>query len=280
MVKVMIEGLKLFMEIDTGSAATVISKDVYLKNFKYLSITRSHKKLIVVNGEKLSIFGEISVEATLNNLTYKGKLIILDCGINFTPLLGRDWLEMFYPDWRNNFMAVESVRTLKSDISLEQTISYKADLTFKSNQPIFKRAYEVPFKIRDKFVAHLDMLESQGVISPIKASEWASPVIAVLKKDNDIRMVIDCKVAIGSHVLKAHKHQLKLAPEHLGRSKVFITRNETAKRRRDSVDLEEEFRGFPDGPLTLDVGAPTLDRRFLSVRSPIVTRSRKNRLID
>ncbi|XP_055609236.1 uncharacterized protein LOC129756399 [Uranotaenia lowii] len=162
---------------------------------------------------------------------------------------------------------------LKADSNLENTIRYKADLTFKSDHPIFKRAYEVPFKIRDQFITHLDMLESQGVISPVKASEWASPVIAVLKKDNDIRMI-----SIVSHVLTAHKHQLKMAHLPVGRSKVFVSRNSTSKRRRDSVDNEEEFLGFPDGSVGLD--AASLDKQMISGRSPILTRSRKRRLLD
>lgn len=45
------------------------------------------------------------------------------------------------------------------------------------------------------------MLEQQKVISPIKASEWASPVIVVVKKDDDIRMVIDCKVSINKAIV-------------------------------------------------------------------------------
>lgn len=54
-----------------------------------------------------------------------------------------------------------------------------AELIVKPEQPIFKRAYQVPYKIKDKFLAHLDMLEEQGVITPVKASKWASPVIAI-----------------------------------------------------------------------------------------------------
>ncbi|XP_055606015.1 uncharacterized protein K02A2.6-like [Uranotaenia lowii] len=300
MVEVIVEGKKLLMEVDTGSAASVISMAIYLKQLSYITVTKSSKKLVVVNGAKLSIFGEISVEARLNSLVYKLKLIILQSDINFTPLLGRDWLELFYPEWRTNFVPCKNIMALKTDLSLEQTISnikskfdkvftqnfsepitgYKADLTFKSYQPIFKRAYEVPFKIRDQFVKHLDMLESQGVISPVKASEWASPVIAVLKKDNDIRMVIDCKIAIGNHVLTAHKHQLKMAHVPLGRSRVFVSRNNNCKRRRDSLDSEAEFQGFPDEPLSLDVAASAMDKRITNGRSPIITRSRKRRLME
>lgn len=66
-------------------------------------------------------------------------------------------------------------------------------MQLKHDQPIFKKAYTVPYKLKDKLDRHLNMLEQQNVITSIKASEWASPVIVVVKKDQDIRMVIDCK---------------------------------------------------------------------------------------
>ena len=60
------------------------------------------------------------------------------------------------------------------------------------------------------FNEHLDMLESLGVITPIKASEWASPVIAIVKKDGDLRMVIDCEVSLNK-ILISNTYPLPLA---------------------------------------------------------------------
>ncbi|XP_062700489.1 uncharacterized protein LOC115262113 [Aedes albopictus] len=70
----------------------------------------------------------------------------------------------------------------------EPVVGYEGDLVLKSDQPIFKKAYTVPYKLKEKMEKHLEMLEQQKVITPIKASEWASPVIVVVKKDQDIRM--------------------------------------------------------------------------------------------
>ncbi|XP_058840066.1 uncharacterized protein K02A2.6-like [Topomyia yanbarensis] len=62
-------------------------------------------------------------------------------------------------------------------------IGFEADLVSKDNTPIFKRAYEVPFRLREKVIEYLGKLEKENVITPIKTSEWASPVVVVPKKD-------------------------------------------------------------------------------------------------
>lgn len=148
---------------------------------------------------------------------------------------------------------------------------YEAELTFKSSQPIFKKAYQVPYNIKDKFLVHLDTLEKQEIITPIQASEWASPVIAVVKKDGEIRMIL-----VGKHTTNAHRHQLKVAYES-NRGKVRVQcpmeqHSGTSKRRRTSLDDEEDFEGFSNSQD--ESGRPRKKKIRAPERSPIVTRSK------
>lgn len=94
----------------------------------------------------------------------------------------------------------------------EPIAGFEAQLTLKSEQPVFRKPYQIPFKIKEKFMEHLSMLENQGVITPIQASEWASPVIAVMKKDGEVRMVIDCKVSLNK-ILIPNTFPLPLAED-------------------------------------------------------------------
>lgn len=88
----------------------------------------------------------------------------------------------------------------EKDFSLP-IVGYEAELVLKSDVPIFKKAYNVPYRLKDKVIEYLDKLERQNVITPIKISEWASPVVIVMKKNNDIRLVIDCKVSINKVII-------------------------------------------------------------------------------
>lgn len=78
---------------------------------------------------------------------------------------------------------------------------FRAELVMNSETPIFKKAYEVPYRLRDAVSVYLDKLEHEKVITPIDTSEWASPIIIVKKKNNDIRLVIDCKVSINKFLI-------------------------------------------------------------------------------
>lgn len=231
-VEAIVQSRKLSMEIDTGSAVSVISEMLYNNIFRHVPVLTCNKRLMVVNGDKLSVAGRISVEVLLNGFKRKVDLIVLKTGQDFIPLIGRNWLEFFFPDWKNNFANKHEINNLAVDVVPSDIVSqmknkyskifskdfsepilgYEADLVFKPEQPIFKRPYQIPYKLKEKFVEHLDMLEKQGVITPVKASEWASPVIAVVKKDDEIRMVIDCKVSLNK-ILIPNTYPLPLAQD-------------------------------------------------------------------
>lgn len=232
MVEVVVEDQKLHMEIDSGSAVSVISDIDYLEYFGTVPISTCDRQLVVVNGDRLQIVGEIKVRVELKGQASYQKLIILECDKNFVPLVGRTWLDVYYPDWRAGFVPETSVNNLNVREGTDQIVQhlklkysklfnkdfsepiegYEGELLLKHDQPIFRKAYTVPYKLKDKLVQHLEMLEQQNVISPLKASEWASPVIVVIKKDQDIRMVIDCKVSI-NQVIVPNSYPLPLAQD-------------------------------------------------------------------
>ena len=59
---------------------------------------------------------------------------------------------------------------------------------FKANvntnaAPRFNRARSVPYALRDKVDQELDRLTKEGTLEPVEISEWAAPIVAVLKSD-------------------------------------------------------------------------------------------------
>lgn len=71
----------------------------------------------------------------------------------------------------------------------------------KDDTPIFKKDYDVPNRLKDKVSVYLDKLDREKVITPIDTSEWASPIIIVMKKNDEIRLVIDCKVSLNKMIV-------------------------------------------------------------------------------
>lgn len=87
-----IEGKLLSMEIDCGSAVSVINKSQYFSIFNK-SLQKCNKNLAVVNGSKLNVLGEVRVMVRFKGKEANLKLLVLNCENNFIPLLGRSWLD-------------------------------------------------------------------------------------------------------------------------------------------------------------------------------------------
>ena len=68
--------------------------------------------------------------------------------------------------------------------------------------PIFKKARPVPFAIEERYNEELEKLEKQGIIQKVEFSEWASPVVPVVKPNsNKIRICGDYACTINKHLI-------------------------------------------------------------------------------
>ncbi|XP_058457000.1 uncharacterized protein K02A2.6-like [Malaya genurostris] len=252
------------MEVDSGSAVTVMSKADFYKRLGHITLNQCKKRLVVINGSSLNVLGKILVIVSLNGKSVQLELIILDCSHRFVPLLGRDWLDVLCEDWRKQISSVFSIKFDNCFSNTEQIISdmkskfckifdndfslpisgFEAELVINDNQPIFRKAYEVPYRLRDKINEHLNELERVGIITPIKTSLWASPVIAVIKKDGSIRLVIDCKVSINK-VMIPNTYPLPTAQDlfaSLAGCKIFCSLDLTAA--YTQMNLSEKSRKY------------------------------------
>ena len=62
---------------------------------------------------------------------------------------------------------------------------------FVMNLQYLKKARPVPFAIRDKYEAALNKLVEEDIIEKVNHSEWAPPIVPVIKPDGSIRMCAD-----------------------------------------------------------------------------------------
>ncbi|XP_051983106.1 uncharacterized protein K02A2.6-like [Xyrauchen texanus] len=74
---------------------------------------------------------------------------------------------------------------------IEATVSLKPQF-----QPRFCHARNVPYALKPKVEAELNRLLELGVISPVTCSEWATPIVPVVKRNGDVRICGDFKVTV------------------------------------------------------------------------------------
>ncbi|UYV73340.1 K02A2.6-like [Cordylochernes scorpioides] len=85
---------------------------------------------------------------------------------------------------------------------------HKAHLILKKDaNPRFFRARNVPYIIRNAIEKELENLEAQGVIKKIERSDWATPIVPIMKKNGHVRICGDFKITLNP-VLKIDQYPL------------------------------------------------------------------------
>ena len=210
-----IDGRSTLMEVDTGASVSVMALGTLEKKLPALKsrLTECSTSLFSYSGKAIPVIGEVEVEVKVAESTepqkmHKLPLVVVD-GEGHT-LLGRSWLREIRLDWHNLFVVngVQSpcgstVKRLE-DILEEHKAVFEEGLGTYSGPhvsirvkpdavPKFCKVRPVPYAQREAVEEELARLERQGIIEPVQHSEWASPVVTVLKADRSIRLCGDYK---------------------------------------------------------------------------------------
>ncbi len=121
------------------------------------------------------------------------------------PSLGRDPLPLLEP-WQNMFtnsIAATTGGYIMNDFSevfdegLGHLKDFKVSLVMQDNAvPVFCKARSVPLALRAKVDKEIDRLESEGIIEKVKFSQWATPVVPIVKKSGEVRLCGDHKATV------------------------------------------------------------------------------------
>ena len=128
-------------------------------------------------------------------------------------LFGRDWLMELRVDWCELYRVHQSVSL--QDIFSNHAPMFKEELgeakgvTAKlhvSNtvKPCFCRARTVPHALKIKVEQALQQLIDEKVIESITMSDWAAPIVPVLKPDGSVTICGDYKVTINKAANQVH----------------------------------------------------------------------------
>jgi hypothetical protein len=204
-----VNGKHLKMELDTGSARSVISREDFVKHFKGLKLEKSDITLKMYSGGVINPLGCVQVSVILKGIEETVPLYIVQNG--GPPLLGQQWMNaLFYTQWleksvqhfesqfpqkaiqtilgKYKSVFSEDVGTLKD---IKAKFSLKPDAKLK-----FCKARPVPHSLKPAVDIKLDRLRNLGILKPVDHSEWATPIVVVPKKDKTVRICGDFKVAL------------------------------------------------------------------------------------
>ncbi|CAK1589223.1 unnamed protein product, partial [Parnassius mnemosyne] len=206
--EVMVRGVTLSMEVDSGSGVSALPARIWYMYFsRNLSLGESNKTLYTYSGSALRLLGMCYLPVTYNNVTHNIKFYVVENGP--VPLLGRDFMTKFnFAFISLNYCSVDKEKFILSKYKtlfsggLGTFNKYKLTLHLKEGvTPKFFKARPVPFALKDKVSAELDRLVRAGILKPVSYSNYASPIVAVLKKNNDVRICGDYSMTINKALI-------------------------------------------------------------------------------
>ena len=120
-------------------------------------------------------------------------------------LLGRNWLQSLQLDWsevhRINSSRLQEVLNKHTSVfrdELGTLKGFKAKIYVDpSVTPRFHKARSVPYAMLHLVEEELERLQQSGIIEPVQYSDWAAPIVPVLKSDkSSVRICGDFKTTV------------------------------------------------------------------------------------
>ena len=202
-VDIKVNGKPTQMEIDTGASLSLVSEHTFRECWPELGLVSSAVTLHSYSGEAIPVLGTVDVvvrhndqEATLPLLVVKGEGPSL-VGRNWLRVLRLNWHEIF---WLHNVSLKEVLQKHRVvfERGLGRATGYEAKILINPDAtPRFCKARTIPYFFRKKVEKELDRLVDEGTLEPVEHSEWAAPIVAVLKQDKQsVRICGDFKQTV------------------------------------------------------------------------------------
>ena len=93
--------------------------------------------------------------------------------------------EQLMKEYAHLFNGIGTLKNFEVKLNIDDTVP-----------PVAQTTRRIPFYMQQKFSDALDTLESDGIIEKLSdATSWVSPLVVIPKKDGEIRLCIDMRMA-------------------------------------------------------------------------------------
>ena len=208
---------QLRMEIDTGASVSLISEQTFqtLWTKKHApGLRRPEVQLRTYSGERLRVLGELDVKVRYGNQVAVLPLIVVRG--EGPSLLGRNWMMTLRLHWENLFRTeqphnVQEERKAYLDVLARYPGLFReelgllkgtaASLELKPDaKPRFYKSRPIPYAYKETVETEMKRLQKEGTIEPVTFSEWAAPIVPVMKQNGSVRICGDYRLTINQAI--------------------------------------------------------------------------------
>ncbi|XP_043240800.1 uncharacterized protein K02A2.6-like [Amphibalanus amphitrite] len=180
----------LRMLADTGSAMSILPLSVYRKQFRHLPLLPTAVRLEAYGGSSLLVQGvvQVTVQAENGNSS-QVSLYVVDAGV---PLLGRDLQEKLKLSVIHGATVCAIQEQMPEELPSLTGFVHRVRLKTEVN-PVQQRLRPLPYAVREEVRDHLLKLQQAGVIEPVDASPWISPIVVSRRRNGKLRLCVDLR---------------------------------------------------------------------------------------
>ena len=189
-------------EIDTGSPYTIMGNDTVKRIFWCCVLDRSKVKIRSFTGHSVQVLGTMDVNMKFRDRLFEARIIVTEYQHN---LLGRDLIDKLGV-LTINLVKEADTDTMKAALDRHPKL-FKEELgKLKGIQakmhvdgeraPIFFKPRPLPYSTRKKAEEELQRLKQNEVTEPVEYSDWAAPIVPVLKPNGQVCICGDYKVTV------------------------------------------------------------------------------------
>ena len=208
-----IAGKPIQMELDTGAAVSLLPHNLYVENFSHMPLEDTPVVLKTYGGERLMPEGKLNV-----NVDYLGQVVhtsLYVVKVDGPALFGRDWLRLIKLNWHEikavcsahprppaklNSLLADFKEVHSGDMGKLNGVKAKFHVK-EGTTPKYRPARQVPYAIRPNVERELQRLQDLNIITPVESSEWATPVVPVMKGNGEVRLCGDFKTTLNPHLI-------------------------------------------------------------------------------
>ena len=202
---VLIDGKSVDLELDTGASVNIILNHFWSSVLAAKSLQQTDVKLKSYSGHEIPVLGEAKVQVSYGD--QQACLPVIVTTGDGPALMGRNWLSVLRLHWKQiKQISLEPCDQVEKVVSKYASLfdgdlgtikGVTAHLKLNENAtPQFFKPRPVPFALTEKIAEELKRLERISVLEKVEFSDWAMPIVPVLKPDCTVRICGDYKVTI------------------------------------------------------------------------------------